>query len=132
MTFASLDYNLLSNYIQLLKQGKPRLAAISDEDIYELMSIKRDNKITLSSVMNFSLYPQAYFPQLCIIATVVPGNEIGEVGDMGERFMDNQRIEGNIAEMLDGAIQFVNRNMRVKTIVDSETGKRKDRTDYYV
>ena len=61
---------------------------------------------------------------------VVPGNEIGEVGDMGERFMDNQRIEGNIAEMLDGAIQFVNRNMRVKTIVDSETGKRKDRTDY--
>jgi len=111
VTFASLDYNLLSNYIQLLKQGKPRLAAISDEDIYELMSIKRDNKITLSSVMNFSLYPQAYFPQLCIIATVVPGNEIGEVGDMGERFLDNQRIEGNIAEMLDGAIQFVNRNI---------------------
>jgi len=63
---------------------------------------------------------------------VVPDNEIGEVGDMGERFLDNQRIEGNIAEMLDGAIQFVNRNMRVKTIVDSETGKRKDRTDYYV
>ena len=63
VTFASLDYNLLSNYIQLLKQGKPRLVAISDEDIYELMSIKRDNKITLSSVMNFSLYPQAYFPQ---------------------------------------------------------------------
>lgn len=61
---------------------------------------------------------------------VVPGNEIGEVGDMGERFLDNQRIEGNIAEILDGAIQFVNRNMRVKTIVDSETGKRKDRTDY--
>ena len=61
---------------------------------------------------------------------VVLGNEIGEVGNMGERFLDNQRIEGNIAEMLDGAIQFVNRNMRVKTIVDSETGKRKDRTDY--
>ncbi len=31
VTFASLDYNLLSNYIQLLKQGKSRLAAISDE-----------------------------------------------------------------------------------------------------
>ena len=47
VTFASLDYNLLSNYIQLLKQGKSRLAAISDEDIYELMSIKRDNKLSL-------------------------------------------------------------------------------------
>ncbi len=28
------------------------------------------------------------------------------VGEQGERFLDNQRIEGNIPEMLDGAIQF--------------------------
>lgn len=47
------------------------------------------------------------FPQLCVIATVVPGKEIGTVGEMGERFLDNQRIEGNISEMLNGAIQFV-------------------------
>ena len=94
------------------------------------MSIKRNGQITLSTVMNFCPYPQAYFPQLCIVATVVPGKEMGEIGEQGERFLDNQRIEGNIQEMLDGAMQFVNRNMHTKTIIDPNTGKREDRTDY--
>lgn len=131
-SLASLNQDMLSKYIELLKAGKPRLAAISDEEIYELMSIKRDNILTLSSVMNFSPYPQVYFPQLCIIATVVPGTEMGVVGEQGERFVDNQRIEGNIPEMLEGAMQFVIRNMRSRTIIDSQTGKREDRTDYPV
>ena len=130
VSFASLDQELLERYIELLKKGKPRLAAISNDEIYELMSIKRDNRITLSAVMNFCPYPQAYFPQLCIIATVVPGTEVGTVGDQGERFTDNQRIEGNISDMLDGAMQFVNRNMRIKTIINPHTGKREDRPDY--
>ena len=129
-TFESLNQVLLAKYIELLKIGKPRLAAIPDNEIYELMSIKRAGEITLSAVMNFSPYPQAYFPQLCIIATVVPGTEMGAQGDQGERFLDNQRIEGNIPEMLEGAIQFVSRNMRTKTIIDPHTGKREDRTDY--
>ncbi len=130
VSFASLDQRLLEEYIELLKKGKPRLAAIPDEEIYELMSIKRDDRITLSAVMNFCPYPQAYFPQLCIIATVVPGTEVGTIGDQGERFTDNQRIEGNISDMLDGAMQFVNRNMRTKTIINPHTGKREDRPDY--
>ena len=130
VSFAALNQKLLEQYIELLKKGKPRLAAIPDEEIYELMSIKRDDRITLSAVMNFCPYPQAYFPQLCIIATVVPGTEVGTIGDQGERFTDNQRIEGNISDMLDGAMQFVNRNMRTKTIINPHTGKREDRPDY--
>ena len=129
-TFAALNQESILNYIELLKIGKPKLAAIPDDEIYELMSIKRNDQITLSTVMNFSPYPQAYFPQLCIVATVVPGKEMGEIGELGERFLDNQRIEGNIQEMLDGAMQFVNRNMHTKTIIDPNTGKREDRTDY--
>lgn len=129
-TFAALNQESILNYIELLKIGKPKLAAIPDDEIYELMSIKRNGQITLSTVMNFCPYPQAYFPQLCIVATVVPGKEMGEIGEQGERFLDNQRIEGNIQEMLDGAMQFVNRNMHTKTIIDPNTGKREDRTDY--
>ena len=129
-TFAALNQESILNYIELLKIGKPKLAAIPDDEIYELMSIKRNDQITLSTVMNFSPYPQAYFPQLCIVATVVPGKEMGEIGEQGERFLDNQRIEGSIQEMLDGAMQFVNRNMHTKTIIDPNTGKREDRTDY--
>lgn len=128
----SLVQERLGEYIELLKKGKPHLAELSNEQIYELMNIKRNNAVTLSAIMNFCPYPQAYFPQLCIIATVVPGREIGEIGELGERFLDNQRIEGTISEMIDGAMKFVVRNMRSKTIINPQSGKREDRTDYPV
>ena len=80
--------------------------------------------------MLFCRYPQAYFPQLCITAVALPGNEIGETGVSGERFLDNERIEGNLSDMLEQAIAFVRRNMRTKTIISPETGKREDRPDY--
>lgn len=129
-TMMSLDKEALELYISLLKNGKPNLSGIKDEDIFELMSIKRNNEITLSAVLMFSLYPQAYFPQLCITAIAVPGKELGVLGEAGERFMDNQRIEGNIPNMLNEAIKFVRKNMRTKTIINAETGQREDRTDY--
>ena len=129
-TLRSLDQKKLSDYVAKLKAGKPHLAEIDDETIFELMSIKRNNEITLASVMLFSPYPQAYFPQLGIIAVVVPGTELGTEGLSGERFLDNQRIEGTIPEMLDAAITFIRRNMRTKTIINPKTGKREDRTDY--
>lgn len=49
---------------------------------------------------------------------------------MGERFTDNQRIEGTIQQMLDAAIQFIHKNMKVKTIINPNTGKKEDHTDY--
>ena len=131
-TMAALDQESLNQYITLLKQGKPHLSSMKDEMIYELVSIKRNNEITLSATLLFSPYPQAYFPQLCITAIVVPGTELGENGVAGERFLDNQRIEGNISDMLSGALQFVKRNMRTKTIINEKTGQREDRTDYPV
>ena len=129
-TLASMNQEKLEHYINLLKIGKPNLANLDDESIYELMSVTRNNEITLSTTMIFSPYPQAYFPQLCITAIVVPGTEIGNLGDSGERFIDNQRIEGSISDMLDEAIRFVKKNMKNKTIVNSRTGAREDRTDY--
>lgn len=130
VTLAALDVRSLERYMELLKEGKPHIASLPTQQIYELMSITRENAVTLSAVLLFSPYPQAYFPQLCITAVSVPGSEIGILGESGERFTDNQRIEGSIPEMIDGAMQFVKRNMRVKTIIDPESGKRVDRLDY--
>lgn len=128
----ALDKTALSKYILLLKEGKPKLPAMDEQSIYELMSITRNRSVTLSSVLLFGLYPQAYFPQFCITAVVVPGKEIGEVDSDGARFLDNARIEGTIPEILEEAIAFVKRNMRKKTIINPATGKREDRTDYPV
>ncbi len=129
---SALDQDLLSDYLTRLKADKPNLSVLSDEKICELMSITNNGKVTLSSVLLFCRYPQAFFPQLCIVATVLPGDQMGELGESGERFRDNQRIEGNLQEMLDKAIEFVRRNMRTKLIIDPETGKREDRGDYPV
>ena len=55
---------------------------------------------------------------------------MGDLGEAGERFLDNQRIEGNIPDMLNVAIKFVRKNMRTKTIINPENGAREDRQDY--
>lgn len=107
VTLMSLDQEELNRYVELLKRGKQRLATLDNESIYELMSIKRGEKVTLSATLLFSPYPQAYFPQLCITAIVIPGRTIGSLGDMGERFSDNQRIEGTIPEFLDERGSFI-------------------------
>ena len=125
-TLLSLNQEKLALYIDLLKRGKPNLSNMDTASIYELMSVTRNNEVTLSAAMIFSPYPQAYFPQLCITAIAVPGTEIGCLGGSGERFLDNQRIEGSIPEMLEEAISFVKRNMKNKTIINPKTGIRED------
>jgi ATP-dependent DNA helicase RecG len=126
----SLNTEKLDEYLRLLKKEKSNLSRLEDEQILELMSVIRGNKPTVAAEFLFGLYPQAFFPQLGIIAVSVPGTEIGDTDLDGSRFIDNQRIEGTIPEMVDSALQFVRKNTRKKTIIDPETGKRKDKTDY--
>ncbi|MBO5095084.1 MAG: putative DNA binding domain-containing protein [Lachnospiraceae bacterium] len=129
-TFQALDENAVNSYVRALRIGKTNLASIAEKELYELMSITRNGKITLSTALLFSLYPQAYFPQLCITALVVPGKEVGETGQLGERFLDNQRIEGNIPQMLESALRFIRKNMKSRTIINADSGRRDDRTEY--
>src|SRR5699024_4820085 len=46
------------------------------------------------------------------------------------RFLNNKRIEGTIPSMVEEALAFCQRNMKVRTIIDPETGKRTDQTEY--
>lgn len=121
---------MLEDYLLRLKLGKPHLAQMDAEQILELMSVTRDGAPTMAAILLFCPYPQAYFPQLCITAIVVPGSDVGDVGQCGERFLDNKRIEGNLLDMLEGALSFVRTNTRTKTIIHPETGKRADQNDY--
>lgn len=129
-SFQTMDTEKLADYRALCKMNKPNISRVADDQFNELMSITKDGKLTLASVLLFCIYPQAYFPQLSIIATAVPGNTMGDTGEGGERFSDNRRIEGNIGEMLAGALQFVKNNTRESTIIQPETGKRQDRPEY--
>jgi ATP-dependent DNA helicase RecG len=125
-TLNTADLNL---YFAEIRKEKPNLAALTDGQILQLGGFAVDGQPTMASLMLFGLYPQANFPQLCITAVVVPGYEMGDIGDEDARFLDNKKIEGIIPQMLDGAMSFVQRNMRVKTILN-DSGKREDKAEY--
>ena len=129
-TRSSLDPEKVSRYLTSVKREKPNLAQLDDNQVLELASVTRDGVPTLAGVMLFSLYPQSFFPQLSVIATVVPGDEPGVVDLEGNRFLDNKRIEGTLDEQLAGALAFVKTNMRTATRIDPGTGKRDDREEY--
>ncbi len=130
VTPGSINQEKLNAYFKLLAENKPNLSKLDNKQISELMSITVDGEYSLTATLLFSLYPQAYFPQLCIIATTIPGTEVGQLGTELERFLDNRRIEGTIPEMLDEALSFVRKNLRVKTIIDPSSGKRQDLPEY--
>lgn len=123
------DKDALDEYFIHVKKKKPNLASQPKEKILKLQGLVDANKPTVAGMMLLGEYPQAYFPQLSIVAMVVDGVAIGELGQHGERFIDDQRIEGRIPQMLDDAVAFVRRNIRHATIID-ENGKRVERTEY--
>ena len=129
-SMSTLDEAQIQNYLLQKKLERPGFAQLPENQALEMLNVTRAGTPTLAAVMNFCVYPQGYLPQLAITAVVVPGTEIGEHDGIESRFLDNKRIEGTIKTMVDEAITFCKRNMRVQTIIDPETGKRRDRTEY--
>lgn len=126
---SELNQAALDLFLATLRKEKPNLAPLQNEQILNLTGLTTNGQNTLAGVLLFGLYPQGYYPQLCITAVVIPGYEIGNVGEDEARFIDNKRIEGTLPQMLDGAILFMQRNMHIKTIID-ENGKRTDQAEY--
>ena len=129
-SLSMLDGDKLEQYILRRRADRPGFAQLTREQTLEMLNIIRDGEVTLAAVMNFCLYPQGYFPQLGITAIVVPGTQIGDTDTDSARFTDNKRIEGTIDTMVEDAVAFCRRNMKVRTIIDPVTGTRKDRTEY--
>lgn len=128
--FNLIDEKRMAQYLYAVKSERKNLAEnVTDEEILELMGITNGGVPTLAGLMTFSKYPQAYFPQLCITAVSLPGTEHGTIGNDGERFIDNKRITGAIADMLEEAVEFVRKNSRTKTIID-DNGHRADKPEY--
>ncbi len=133
---ASLDdlsKELLEEYINKVKMEKPNFAKNDFNKCLKLSGITdiSENNIypTLAGTLIFGEYPQSFYPQLFIACAVIPGTKLGDIGTLGERFLDNKRIEGTIEEMLEGTMNFLQRNMKTSVIINSD-GRRTDRTEY--
>lgn len=59
---------------------------------------------TLAGLLMFGKYPQEFFPQLMITFLQYYGTTEDEHTPRGERFMDNQRFEGPIPEMVEQSL----------------------------
>lgn len=125
-----LNQDVLQRYVLEKRIDRPGFGKLSELEQYELLNITRNGTPTLAAVLNFAIYPQGYLPQLSITAIVVPGTEIGSLAEDSARFLDNKRIEGTIAEMVEEALAFCKRNMKTRIVIASDTGLRTDRTEY--
>ena len=132
-TIDDLNKEYLNSYIDKVKVEKPHFAKNDFEKSLKLCGIidTSDNQVypTLAGTMIFGEFPQSFYPQLFVACVVVPGNELGDTGEFGERFIDNKRVEGTIEEMLEGTMNFLRRNMKTSVIINSN-GKRINRTEY--
>ena len=129
-TLQLLDMEKIQDYMGKMRVDRPGFSKLTQEQTMEMLNVTRNGIPTLAAVLNFCLYPQGFFPQLGITAIVVPGTEIGDVDQDSARFIDNKRIGGTIPEMVEEALNFCRRNMKVKTIISKETGLRTDKIEY--
>jgi ATP-dependent DNA helicase RecG len=129
-----LDSEKLDKYLNKLKEQKPNLFKLDRIKVLQKLGIIKaidDNFYpTVTGLLMFGLYPQAFFPQYVITAVVVPGYKMGETSELGERFLDNKKIEGTLPEMLDGAVSFIIKNMKWRTVIRDDNAKRDDRPEY--
>ncbi|MEG1604048.1 MAG: ATP-binding protein [Cloacibacillus sp.] len=125
----TLDNAAIEVYKINIRSQKQNLAGLPDNQIYELQGVLNSGTATLTGLLLFGIYPQAFLPQLCITAVVIPGIKMGETGTDGERFIDNKKIEGRIPQMLDEALAFVQRNIKNTTIIKDDGG-RYDKVEY--
>lgn len=129
-----LDMEAVHKYIESVKANRPNLSRLEDSKLMEKLGIivENDGKLypSLASFLIFGLYPQTFFPQLTVTAVVIPGIQLGETGDLGERFLDNKKIEGTIPQMISQTVDFIVKNMKVRTIIREDDAKRDDKLEY--
>jgi ATP-dependent DNA helicase RecG len=128
-TLKYLSKDRIAEYLIKIRRQKANLVNFSDERLLETQGIVKNGLLTITGLMLFSEYPQEFFPQLSVTAMAVQGRAIGELGKDNERFIDNRRIEGTIPQMLEDALSFIRRNMKIKTIIN-KYGVRADKYVY--
>lgn len=132
-SLTDLDEELLDSYVARMTAARPRaFAGLERADVLRRLGILTADggcmKPTLAAVLTFGAMPQQFFPQLCISVVALPRVTMGDLGDAGEWFLDNQTCEGPLPVMVMDAIAAVRRNMTRASVMSGEV--RRDRYEY--
>ncbi len=116
-----LDPDLTSAFFQRLRRARLALRSASDEEILKTVGALVDWEgsyvLTLGGLLALGRDPQRHFPELGLTFVALPGTRIGEEGPLGERFLDEARIDGPIPLMIEPALNILQRNMKRRAII---------------
>lgn len=120
----------VNSYMAHMRSERPNLAATGEAQQLELCGITNKGRITLSALLLFGVYPQTLYPRLCIAAARIPGEIKGTTDEQVNRFSDSESIIGTLPDMLERAMDFVRRNMRIAIGINPNTGQRQETPEY--
>ncbi|WP_089942083.1 ATP-binding protein [Candidatus Entotheonella palauensis] len=119
-----IDMELVDQYVNQLRTARPRAGYLDEprEDVLTGLHICGHDgargKPTLAGLLMFGKFPQEFLPQLMMTFVQYYGTTEEERTPRGERFLDNQRFEGPIPEMIDWAESHILGAMRKSSLID--------------
>ncbi len=116
-----LDDELVQRFIEIVRTTRPTLGGRTAEEILRtsgvLVDTGEEQGLSLAGLLALGREPQRFFPELSVTFVSYPGTRIGDVGPLGERFLDEGRIEGPIPSMIAPAMAMLQRNMKRRAVV---------------
>ncbi|MFJ6560754.1 RNA-binding domain-containing protein [Streptomyces sp. NPDC091412] len=124
-----LDGALVESYIENCRATSPALARFDRDEILFRTGVVAgpDRRPTVAGLLALGIYPQQFFPNLVIQASVTPGPN----DPPGTRAVDAKRFDGPIPLMLEQALSWVQRNTRTRVRFGYD-GHGRDESEYPV
>ncbi len=77
------------------------------ETLLSNLGAARNGVLTLAGLLAFGQHPQRFHPMFTVAAVSFYGDDLG-----GNSFRDKEGFEGNLHDLHEGAMRFLNRNLR--------------------
>jgi ATP-dependent DNA helicase RecG len=123
-TWDDLAADKVQAYLARPRQARPRASHLQGDDTEVLSHLRLVRpagtgvRPTLAGLLMFGKYPQEFEPQLVITFLKFFGASETEKGPRGERFMDNQKFDGPIPELIQTAVDYVLASVRKSSLIE--------------
>jgi len=123
-TVEDLNRTKLDEYIVNLKRSRPQASYLNrpfEQILIRLGIAQKDGDVlrpTLAGLLVFGEYPQQFEPQLVITYLQYFGTTETEKGPRGARFLDNQKFEGTVGEMVEAAVNHILAHIRKSSLIE--------------
>lgn len=126
-TAVDLDEDLIRSYVQTCRQSSTALARFTDQEIlFKTGVIVQEDRVpSVAGLLALGKYPQQFFPNIVIQASVAPGPD----APPGTRAIDPRKFDGPIPVMLDEALRWISRNTRSR-VQFGKDGQGRDEPEY--